>query len=284
MKARGIGFTDIGKHRSNNEDALLVDNDLGLYIVADGMGGHAAGDIAAREAVASVVSYVRAQARLLERIRAGQVSQSLLSSIAGIAVARACRHVFMHACEYPETAGMGCTLTVLLVGRDKAAMAHVGDSRLYLERHGKLRQLSVDHSVAEEFARRGLITREEIPLVPQGHALARAVGVRESVEVDEMLFQIHPNDRFILCSDGVWGYLEDPRDMEEFLFLLEPDEIAESLVTFANTAGGQDNSTAVVVDIRATTVAEERAVVDSLESSITLEMLEPVKVAPALRA
>lgn len=284
MKASGIGTTHIGKLRSNNEDALLVDNELGLFIVSDGMGGHAAGDIAAREAVASVASYVQAQARLLERIRAGQVSQSLLSSIAGIAVARACRHVYMYACEHPETTGMGCTLTVLLIGRDKAAMAHVGDSRLYLERNGKLRQLSVDHSVAEEFARRGLITREEIPLIPQGHALARAVGVRETVEVDEMLFQIHPNDRFILCSDGVWGYLEDPRDMEEFLFLLEADEVAESLVTFANTAGGQDNATALVVDIRPTTVTEERAIMSSLESSITLELLEPVKVPAELRA
>lgn len=284
MKAYGTGFTDIGKLRPNNEDALLVDNALGLFIVSDGMGGHAAGDVAAREAVSAVASYVRAQARLLERIRAGQVSQALLSSIVGIAVARACRHVYMYACEHPETVGMGCTLTVLLIGRSKAAMAHVGDSRLYLERHGKLRQLSVDHSVAEEFARRGLISREEIPLVPQGHALARAVGVRESVEVDEMLFQIRPSDRFILCSDGVWGYLEDPRDMEEFMFMLEPDEVAESLVTFANSAGGHDNATAVVVDVRATTATEERAIADSLESSITLELLEPVKPAAELRA
>lgn len=214
----------------------------------------------------------------------GQVSQSLLSSIAGIAVARACRHVFMYACEHPETSGMGCTLTVLLVGRNKAAMAHVGDSRLYLERHGRLRQLSVDHTVAEEFARRGLIARAQIPLVPQGHALARAVGVRESVEADEMLFNIRPGDRFILCSDGVWGYLEDPRDMEEFLFLLGPSEIAQSLVTFANTAGGQDNATAVVVDMRPTTLAEERAVAAQLDATMTLEMLQPVRVSAGMRA
>ena len=284
MKAYGIGFSDIGKQRSTNEDAMLVDNNLGLYVVSDGMGGHAAGEIAAREAVASVASYVRAQARLLERIQAGQVSQSLLSSIAGIAVARACRHVYLYACEHPEMAGMGCTLTVLLIGRDKAAMAHVGDSRLYLERHGKLRQMSVDHTVAEEFARRGLITRDEIPLIPQGHALARAVGVRESVEVDEMLFSIRPGDRFIMCSDGVWGYLDDLRDMEEFLFLLDPDEMAESLVAFANTAGGHDNATALVVDVRATTAVEANSIMASLESSITLELIEPVRVSSEIRA
>lgn len=279
MNATGTGFTDIGKIREVNEDVFLADNELGLYIVSDGMGGHAAGDVAAREAVQAVERYVRDQEQLLTRIRAGLITESWLSSIASIAVSRACRDVFRLANTDKRLHGMGCTLTVLLIGRNKAAMAHVGDSRLYVARDNTLEQLSVDHSVAEEFVRRGLVNREQMFLVPQGHALARAIGVNETVEVDEMLFDINANDRFILCSDGVWSYLEDPREMEEFLYLVHPEEVAESLVRFANSAGGEDNATALVIRVDNGDAARERHLVDSLDS-VTMKLLRTDEYLP----
>ena len=274
MKARGNGFTDTGKRRSTNEDALYVDNDLGLFVVSDGMGGHPAGDVASREAVSAVASYVQARVQKLDDIRTGRASESELIAIAGNAVARACRRVYAYAGMHPETAGMGCTLTVLLVGRDKAAMAHVGDSRLYRERHGALRQLTVDHTIGEELARRGLISREQMPLLPYGHALARAVGVHRTVEWDEMLLDLCPGDRFILCSDGVWGYFPEPEDMVELLDMREPDQIARTLVMFANAAGGKDNATAVAVDIHSSAEVESCIPVE-LETAATAKTLAP---------
>ena len=249
MKSRGTGFTDVGMRRAINEDAFLIDHDLGLFVVSDGMGGHAAGEVAAREAVAGVHEYIRGQQALLQRIRSGLLSQTLLSSIARIAIAFANRKVYEIAARNPSLRGMGCTMTLLLVGREHAAMAHVGDSRMYLSRDGILQQLSVDHTVAEEFARRGLISRAQVSMIPQGQALCRAVGVRETIEVDELLFDIEEGDRFILCSDGVWGYLSRTRDLERFMYSLELDEIAEGLVRYANASGGHDNSTALVIEL-----------------------------------
>jgi serine/threonine protein phosphatase PrpC len=276
MKAHGIGFSDIGKQRSRNEDAFLINDKLGLFVVSDGMGGHAAGDIAAREAVAAVERYVRGQRYLLERVRAGYVSEQILSSIAGIAVAQASRAVYKKSLSQPHLFGMGCTLTVLLVGQDMAAMAHVGDSRLYLSRGGALVQLSADHTVADEYVRQGLIRSDEKALLTHGHALCRAVGVQETVRVDEALFGLKSGDRFLLCSDGVWGYLEEPAEMSEFLDYVPAERAAESLVAFANSVGGRDNATALVVTIETGDArldsGEWRILRSELESATTADL------------
>src|SRR5690606_19523588 len=160
-----------------------ADDDIGLYVVSDGMGGHAAGDVASRKAIEVVARHVRDQRELLERVRGGLVSESMLTTVAVAAVTEACRAVFRQAEEAPELSGMGCTLTVLLMGRRRAAMAHVGDSRLYVQRDGYVRQLSVDHSLAQELVRLGIISAMEAEFVPEGNSLTRAVGIKETVIV-----------------------------------------------------------------------------------------------------
>lgn len=214
------------------------------------MGGHAGGEIAAQTATETVARYIRSQHYLIERVRRGRSNPRMLGSLAGLAVLHACRAVYHKAERQPELRGMGCTLTVVLVARGMGAMAHVGDSRLYLGRGHKLTQLSHDHTVADEFVRMGLIDEDEKDDIPGGRYLARAVGVSETVDVDERLFQVKAGDRLVLCSDGVWGYLEDPEEMREFLEHVPDERAAESLVAFANSAGGRDNATALVITIQ----------------------------------
>lgn len=249
MRSIGIGLTDVGQARLVNEDSLLVDNELGLYIVSDGMGGHAAGDVASREAVAAVAAYVRGEAKLIERIRRGLANEALLPPIAVTAVAEACRAVYQKSVSQPELSGMGCTLTVLLMGRQGAAMAHVGDSRLYLHRHDQVRQLSVDHSLAQELVRLGLITALEAEFVPEGNSLTRAIGVRESVSVDDLLIPLEPGDTFLLCSDGLWDHFRDAQELDDFLCEEDMRVSARALIDFANSSGGYDNITAIVVRV-----------------------------------
>lgn len=252
---------------------MLADDDMGLYVVSDGMGGHAAGDVASREAVDTVARHIRNHAELLQRIRGGVASDSLLTSLAASAAVEACRSVHRRAAADPELAGMGCTLTVLLVGRRGAAMAHVGDSRLYLRRNDRVRQLSVDHSLAQELVRLGVITSMEAEFVPEGHSLTRAIGIRETVIVDELFIHTRPGDVFLLCSDGLWDYFADEQDLDEFL--AEPDLTmsARALVTFANAAGGHDNITALVVHIDRDHADDSDVAPEDIDIDTTMEIL-----------
>jgi PPM family protein phosphatase len=249
MKSSGIGYTDKGNVRELNEDTFLVDDGLGLYVVSDGMGGHAAGDVASREAVSVAADYIRTHSILLEQIRSGLTNESLLTSLAVAAVAKACREVYRKATRDPDLTGMGCTMTLLLLGRHKAAMAHVGDSRLYLHRCERVRQLSSDHNLAQELVRLGVITSLDAQFVPEGSSLTRAIGIRESVAIDELLITLEPGDRFLLCSDGLWDYLDDPCELEPFLTQRDAEVSAQSLIEFARTSGGHDNITAVVIEV-----------------------------------
>ncbi len=253
--------------RSRNEDAFLVDDTLGLYVVSDGLGGHAGGDVAAREAVNAVFRHVFEQRELLARIRQRLVSEELLSTLATGALRAASREVFRQSTLRPELSGMGCTLTVLLIGIRQAAMAHVGDSRLYLRREGRVCQLSADHTLARELARHGIITSSDIGRVPSGHVLTQAVGTRATVEPEELLIHLAPGDRFVLCTDGLWRYLDKPEDLDDFCE--SHPTSAESLVAFANSAGGHDNISAVVVRLEETVDDADREATECGSSGVS---------------
>lgn len=232
MRYQWASATHTGRVRSNNEDAVFppvsgANDDASLFIVADGMGGHVAGEVASRIAVDTATDIDDAPGR-----RVIGANHALLLEVA----------------EHPELAGMGTTMTLMEMDDGIARVAHVGDSRAYLLRDGKLRQLTVDHTVAAEYVAAGQISPEEAQNHPQRNMITRALGLTQNLVVDELEEEARPGDRFLLCSDGVNSMLTDPEITRE-LEAETPEEAVWALVEAANAAGGHDNISAVVVDV-----------------------------------
>lgn len=276
MHAIGTGGTDVGKKRLRNEDRLYVGNDLGLFIVADGMGGHAAGDLAAQIAVAVASEHLENNQSVIERVRRGQESPDELVTVTRNAVEAASRQVYEKATSNAAHAGMGCTMTVLLAVGQHAAMAHVGDTRLYLLRDSEVHQLSADHTLAAELVKVGAITAEQAVNHHYAHILSRSVGNQEGAQVDTLLLDIAPGDRFLLCSDGLSGYLRDTSWLAEQLAAEDVEEIPDQLIEYANSAGGSDNITVVVATIEADPPEEPLAAALSNQAQVKHEALSSV--------
>ncbi|HEX3696910.1 MAG TPA: Stp1/IreP family PP2C-type Ser/Thr phosphatase [Polyangia bacterium] len=257
--------TDVGKKREVNEDNFLVDKKLSLFIVADGMGGHASGEVASHLAVHEFRNAVDAGKEMIEKFSRADASvrpQDILTLLE--AAVQAAGHAIYHKGQAePEKRGMGTTTSALLIAGDRGFIAHVGDSRIYMLRAGQVVQLTEDHSLVNELIRRGRITREGLdgsPYKAYKNAVTRAVGVYETVQGDTIDFEILPGDQFLLCSDGLHAYLDDARIIE----LLKGEDITElprRLVDHANAGGGHDNITAVIVRVEAPQpgATEERA-------------------------
>lgn len=237
MRLRTAAQTDVGQRRQANEDRYALDPELGLFLVADGMGGHRAGRTASELASAAVMAAIHtlqdAPASLSERLR--------------YAVSAANREIFSMAAEQSELAGMGTTLVVLLAGEDRAALAHVGDSRAYLVRGGGIRQLTDDHSLVAELLRRQKITEDDAREHPHRHVLTRALGVRPGVEPD--LAELTPlsGDVFVLCSDGLTNHVLDAEIAKIVSAHADLEAACAALVECANARGGEDNITCVLV-------------------------------------
>ena len=216
-----------------NEDRYALAPELGLYLVADGMGGHTAGQVASELAAEASLRAIQtldgAAASLAEKLR--------------FAVTSANRSIYSTAQQQPEYAGMGTTLVALLAEGERAALAHVGDSRAYLVRGGRIRQLTDDHSVVGELLRRNEISENDAREHPHRHVLTRALGVREHVEPD--LAEISPaeGDVFVLCSDGLTNHVEDHEIAKRAAEQPDLQELCQSLVDLANARGGEDNTT-----------------------------------------
>ena len=249
MDVQGIGRTDTGRLRPNNEDALVVDVDLGLYLVCDGVGGHAAGEVASATAVSVIERVVRDQRELIAQVeREPDRAAELTAMIVG-AVRRACREVYDLARSDPAHAGMGCTATGLVVAGRKAAMAHVGDTRLYLVRRGECHQLSSDHTLAADLVRQGAIDAEAERGHPHSHVLTRALGPQPLVEVEALTFDVLAGDRLILCSDGLGDYIPSTAWLAERVASSTVEDLPDDLIDFANAAGGKDNITVIAVGV-----------------------------------
>jgi PPM family protein phosphatase len=240
--------TSVGRVREHNEDAYLVDPSLGLYAVADGMGGHAAGEVASKlalETVQRVVAEGRARIQhFLESDASREERRNVLQLLEEAAQA-ACAAVHEAGKSDERKRGMGTTLCALLTVRGHGFIAHVGDSRVYVVRGDKTHQLTQDHSLQNELLKRGKLTPDQIAQVKQKNALTRAIGVYESVDVDTLDFDILPGDRLLLCSDGLYGYLR--KGELSTIFEGAPDQAAQRLISLANQRGGHDNITAVVL-------------------------------------
>jgi serine/threonine protein phosphatase PrpC/CRP-like cAMP-binding protein len=246
-------LTDVGQQRDHNEDNYLVDKKLGLYVVCDGMGGHAAGEVASALAVRTFHEELKKNYEFVEDYVAGKtgvekVTRRQVLKMLESAVNRASNRVHAEAQKDVAKRGMGTTLVSILVAGNQAFVVWVGDSRIYLLRDGVLEQLTEDHTVFNELLKRKKLPREEIEKLPQKNAITRAIGVYEHTEPDSLIVDLVAGDRFLLCSDGLSGYFED--DVEDLGRMMSvPDEAAavKSMIDAANTRGGKDNITAVLV-------------------------------------
>jgi serine/threonine protein phosphatase PrpC len=257
--------TDVGRKRSHNEDNFLVDRGLGLFVVADGMGGHSAGEVASGLAVRLLRAELEASRAVLTAFAARRPSPVVLHELRRIlegAVQAACVRIHTEAQRVPGRSGMGTTLSALLVVGSTAVVAHVGDSRIYLYRGGQVRQLTEDHTVYNELRRRGDLSQAELDRTPQKNAITRAVGVYPRVQVDTDFLELAAGDRLLLVSDGMHGYVGHEQELAPHLDELDPGAAARSLVALANQRGGKDNITAVVIRVEGG--ASERALLHAV--------------------
>ncbi len=245
--------TDIGRKRHHNEDAFFRDDARGFYVVADGVGGHNKGEIASREAVEHLTSWVigaqRDIDRLVERITFGDSEcvweiRRLLES----GVKNACYMVYGMAELDPEKKGMSTTLSALLVRGNMAFAAHVGDSRVYRVRKASVLQLTEDHTLINYKLKHGMMTAAEAAKATGKNVITRAVGHKDYVQVDTADVDVAVGDRFLLCSDGLHGYFDTDKDVADLCSDGDLEECAESAIALANQRGGKDNITALVIE------------------------------------
>ncbi|MFZ9579591.1 MAG: Stp1/IreP family PP2C-type Ser/Thr phosphatase [Ilumatobacteraceae bacterium] len=249
IRAQWGACTDVGRLRDGNEDSFIAVD--GLFFVADGMGGHSAGEVASEIAVKTLeAEYTATPAGLPDEDRVAD------------AVSAANRAIFREAIEDPTKAGMGTTLTGLVVS-DRSAhrivVANVGDSRTYLWRHDELRQVTKDHSHVQSLVDRGAITRAEARVHVRRNIVLRAMGIEPYVDVDTFPMEVEDGDRFIMCSDGLVDEAADDEIENEIRRATGVQDLADRLVDLANRNGGRDNITVVVVDFA---VVDEPVVID----------------------
>jgi serine/threonine protein phosphatase PrpC/CRP-like cAMP-binding protein len=269
--------TDVGRVRDVNEDSFLVDESLGLFIVADGMGGHAAGEVASNIAVHTCRETVSRERELIGKFERGTdtTSRKDVLRLMELAVQNACTAVYAEAQKDPSKRGMGTTLIALLIIGARGFIAHVGDSRIYLTRNGSVHQLTEDHSLINELLKRGRLTPEQIAKLNMKNAVTRAVGVYESVEVDTLDFDVLAGDTFLLCSDGLSEYAQQNDILRVFREVPE-SSVAQAFIDLANQGGGKDNITAVVVKV------PDTHGLDRLASEVNLK-LETLHLMPLFR-
>lgn len=231
---RVLSYSETGLVRRNNEDSFLVLEHKGLLAVADGMGGHLAGEIAARTALGELAK----SAEGLENIPDTELENWLLQSLV-----QANRVVFESSSMSPDRRGMGTTLTTLLIRPQEAIIGHVGDSRAYLWREGQLHPLTDDHSLVGELLRLGQISVEEAETHPQRHMLMRAVGAAEEVDADIHRVKTQKDDVFILCTDGFSNLIKDEELILEFQGTGSWEEHMEILRQLILERGAPDNFT-----------------------------------------
>lgn len=233
MRVDAGAATDVGRVRQGNEDAYLVDPPL--FAVADGMGGHNAGEVASATTIEVLERWAQEGEHVPEALRD--------------AIGTANRAVWDRAQSDPSLQGMGTTCTAALVQESVLHIAHVGDSRAYLLRDGTLEQITEDHTLVERMVKEGRITRDQAEHHPQRSVITRALGIGEDVRVDETKLDLRPGDRILLCSDGLNSMVPTATLESTLRAAATAGEAAQALVGLANEAGGEDNITVIVLDV-----------------------------------
>jgi protein phosphatase len=250
LEFRSCARTHVGLKRTNNEDSHFADDDLGLYVVADGMGGHAAGEVASAEAIDQIVGMIKGDIDKIEALAAhpSEENRQAVRRLLESAIQMATYFVHGMAELQPDKEGMGTTISAIAIAGNLAVVGQVGDSRVYCQRHGVMIQLTEDHTLVNLKVKRGEITPEEAAKATYKNVITRAVGIADYVEVDTFDVQIQPGDRYLLCSDGLHDYADQPSDLAAVTRNTDLVTAAEGLINFGLSSGGKDNITVVLID------------------------------------
>jgi protein phosphatase len=252
MRVESESVSDIGRKRKSNEDFYCADDEQGLYVVADGMGGHAAGEVASEVAVETIEEFIKLTGDSQDQTWPYGLDENL--SFNGnrlkTSIRFANRRVIEKTREQAEYEGMATTVVAALIGDDQADIAHVGDSRLYLIREGHIECLTDDHSWVNEQVLSGVMDVEQARTHPLRNVVTRALGGKEELEVDMQTLQLQAMDLLLLCSDGLTSMLDD----EEILKIILTDghdkqRALSGLIDAANQSGGEDNTTAILLSL-----------------------------------
>ena len=250
-KLRCVQLSDTGKVREHNEDALACDADSGLLVLADGMGGYNAGEVASGIAVRTVLQLVttacRQEGRALPEPATGLMRQSI---VLRDAITRANRVIHQTAQSQPQCEGMGTTIVSCLFYDNRVSIAHVGDSRAYRLRGGRFEQLTMDHSLLQELVDRGFYSRQEAPRSTNKNYLTRALGVEPVVQVEIQEVEAQPGDVYLLCSDGLSDMVEDEDiHLTVSTFNANLDVAGQQLIQLSNDHGGKDNVSLILAQV-----------------------------------
>lgn len=255
MTLEFFSATDVGRARDNNEDSVALDESVGLAVLADGMGGYNAGEVASQ----MLTGFIRAELGRWLKESGASASASDVRRAMDICVDNANRAIFNAANTNPRYAGMGTTLVLGVFRPEGLLLGHVGDSRAYRLRGGQLTQISRDHSLLQEQLDAGLLTPEEAVFSSNKNLVTRAVGVEDAVMLELHQHELQPGDLYLFCSDGLSDMLDD--DTLRQLLINHPSlsEAAQALIDGANDMGGRDNIALVLVRAEGRVRSEGRA-------------------------
>ena len=265
-----FGQTDVGCKRSVNQDAFYIDKNSSIFIVADGMGGHRAGDLASHLAIQSIISFLNNQVELDYETQTLEEIIMIERELCRLAVIYANNQVFQMAENRPELLGMGTTIDMIKIVNGYGIICHVGDSRIYKISNGIIRQLTKDHSQIQELIDNHQISMKEAEFSSLKNVITRALGGSDDIEVDTYIVPVHEDDIFLLCTDGLTGVMEDWEILEE-LSMYEND-LQEAVKGFIDTTlerGAPDNVTVLIVGL-----AEEHEALQVEDEQKNLEMLK----------
>lgn len=240
---RFFGVSDVGRVRKRNEDAWYSDPATGLFIVADGMGGHLSGNVASRIVVEALPPLIFSNLDGITDITSVEAGNRVCS-----AISRLSERMRAESQDKPGFSGMGSTLVMALVRNGMVLVAHLGDSRAYLFRNGVMRPLTRDHSVVQFLYDAGEITMKEMETHPAKNQITRYVGMAGEALPESRAFSLNNGDRVLLCSDGLTGMVEESRISRELLTEPDTETVCNNLVELAKEGGGKDNITVVVLD------------------------------------
>ena len=261
-KMRAVGVTDTGRVREHNEDMIQFDPDIGLFVLADGMGGYNAGEVASGIAVKTIVNLVREA--LAREALAGPDRESGLNRpgiILRDAIQRANKIIYQTSKTQPQCEGMGTTIVCCLFSDNRITMAHVGDSRLYRLRANRFEQLTMDHSLLQELVDRGFYSAEEAQRATNKNYVTRALGVEPNVDVEIHEEPAVKGDFYLLCSDGLSDMVED-EDIHLTIntFSANLDTVAKQLIQLTNDNGGRDNVSVLITQVVDSFPARKRVI------------------------
>ena len=272
MEHKAVGLTDVGRKRDHNEDFFVMKEDLGLYVVCDGMGGHAAGEVAS-EMTATVVAKVvqKNYSHVIDFMaEPNKANRERVKRLLEAAIQRACKKVYETSESDPSKHGMGTTCVLCLMVENGVFVAHVGDSRCYLYRQNETHQVTEDHSLVNEYVKQGVMSKEDAQKHPQANLITRGVGLQPTVQVDTLYSETMDGDILLLCSDGLSEYLREI-DITKMINAHSLEELPKLSIALANKRGGKDNITSVLIQT-GDPAAEEAS--DSVSKKV--EMLKKI--------